>query len=117
VRLLAKLLVVAALAAAAPPAHAQGPSRRAIIPPAQPAAQPAAPGAPANSAAGLCQCLYPPSLPSSDFGKTHLRFACLGAADQCKSSCNTTVMYSFIPTAPFSCAPAAEQSNQVASRQ
>jgi hypothetical protein len=90
------------------------PAQRPIVPPVQPA--PA--GANASGGAGLCQCLYPPSLPNSALGKTNLRFACLGGVDQCKSDCNTTLMYAFIPTAPYSCAaPPAVQSNQVASSQ
>lgn len=113
-RPLASLLVVAPLVVTLQPGYAQMPAGRPIIPP----AKSAPPAANANGGEGLCQCLYPPSLPSSDFGKTHLRFACLGGIDQCKSDCNTTVLYSFIPTAPYSCAaPPAAQSNQVASSQ
>jgi hypothetical protein len=83
-----------------------------------PAANPASPAATANGVTGLCQCLYPPSLPSTDFGKTHLHFACLGGVDQCKSDCNNSTMYSFIPTAPYSCAtPPPQPPNKVASSQ
>ena len=113
-RPLATLLAVAALAATLQPGQAQTPTQKPTIPP----TQPGAPGVNAGGAAGLCQCLYPPSLPNTDFGKTHLRFACLGGVDQCKSDCNTTVLYSFIPTAPYSCpAQSAEQPNQVAASQ
>jgi hypothetical protein len=112
VRPLASLLVAGALAATLPTGHAQTPAQRPIIPPANPASS----AANASGAAGLCQCLYPPSLPNTAWGKTHLRFACLGVVDQCKSTCNTTTLYSFIPTVPYSCAaPSAEQPNQVAS--
>jgi hypothetical protein len=100
VRPLATFLVVAALAASFQPSHAQSPTQKPAIPP----AKPAPPGVTPSATAGLCQCLYPPSLPNDAFGKTHLVFACLGAVDQCKSDCNTTVLYSFIPTAPYSCA-------------
>jgi hypothetical protein len=109
VRPFARFVAVATLAATLRPGYAQMPT---------PAANPAPPGVAANGMAGLCQCLYPPSLPNTDFGKAHLRFACFGGVDQCKSDCNTTAMYSFIPTAPYSCAaPPAQESNKVVSSQ
>lgn len=112
-RPLASLLVVAALAATVQPGLAQRPARKPIVPP----AATAPPAANANGAPGLCQCLYPPSLPNDADGKTHLHLACRGGIDQCKSDCNTPVMYSFIPTAPYSCTSQYPQPNEVVSSQ
>jgi hypothetical protein len=83
---------------AANPAQAPGASNPAHAP----GAAPTTPPVPAEN--GLCQCLHVAGRPPAErVNDVTLGLRCLSAVEECRSVCQTTTNYSFVPHAVLSC--------------
>jgi hypothetical protein len=67
-----------------------------------PGAAPTTPPVPAEN--GLCQCLHVAGRPPAErVNDVTLGLRCLSAVEECRSVCQTTTNYSFVPHAVLSC--------------